>query len=423
MKKSIKQLLSSYLQSGINSDTPFYEVQKIYFFNLIFLFAIPFAFIVLVINFFSHLYILSLINTLQLIIFWFAFWITKKSKHLNLLPLILIILVLIGVLSAWFFKNGSEYRLLLWIIAGIVLFDNKWKYALFTFFISAAFVAIRLNELNLLEVSYLELTEKTIKILFPLIIFSICLFYLKKIYFEYQFKLEKAISEISAAKKYRDHLLNIVIHDLRSPLSSILGISNIIKNEIVQDTEQGELIQFIKDAATQSLDLINDLLLTNEGPLDQSTFKKTDLNAFIEHCLPALQIKASEKNIQIKKGLNPMPVMVFIVPNKIERVVNNLITNAIKFSYINSTIQVQVYTQEKQAFLVIKDNGIGIAKENQEKIFDTFTMVKRKGTAGEKSYGLGLSICKQIMEQHQGTVNVESNENEGSRFFVQLPLV
>jgi signal transduction histidine kinase len=104
-------------------------------------------------------------------------------------------------------------------------------------------------------------------------------------------------------------------------------------------------------------------------------------------------------------------------------VVNNLITNAIKFSFLGTTIQVTISINDKFARIQVKDEGIGIPTSVQPQIFEMFTSAKRHGTVGERSYGLGLSICKQIVEELGGRIWFESVEAKGSSFFVELPLV
>jgi len=116
-------------------------------------------------------------------------------------------------------------------------------------------------------------------------------------------------------------------------------------------------------------------------------------------------------------------LVALIDPDKIDRVVTNLVNNAIKFSNPNSVINISLSREKDEAVIAVKDHGIGIPEDKKDRVFDTFTEAKRKGTSGEQSFGLGLSICKQIIEVHKGKILVESKEGQGSSFFVRLPLV
>ena len=97
-----------------------------------------------------------------------------------------------------------------------------------------------------------------------------------------------------------------------------------------------------------------------------------------------------------------------------------LLVNAIKFSRANATIRVTVSESEKEVTIAIHDEGIGIPPAIAKQVFDPFTSAKRKGTAGEQTYGLGLYICKQIVEAHGGQIWFESEEEKGSTFFIRL---
>jgi len=109
-------------------------------------------------------------------------------------------------------------------------------------------------------------------------------------------------------------------------------------------------------------------------------------------------------------------------PEKMKRVVFNLVTNSVKFSKKDTTIILSAKTVGKKVFIEVADNGIGIPEKLIPEIFNISKSGKRKGTDGEKSYGLGLNICKRIVEAHDGSINVQSQEGKGSTFTVELPL-
>ncbi len=106
---------------------------------------------------------------------------------------------------------------------------------------------------------------------------------------------------------------------------------------------------------------------------------------------------------------------------KINRVVNNLLINAIKFSNDNKQITVTTSVKNKKVQIAVKDDGIGIPDKLKDKVFEKFTKAKRKGTMGEPTFGLGLSICKEIVEYYHGFIWFESIENEGTTFYLEFP--
>ena len=107
---------------------------------------------------------------------------------------------------------------------------------------------------------------------------------------------------------------------------------------------------------------------------------------------------------------------------RVERMINNLLSNAIKFSPAGEKITIELEHRGTMVLISVADKGIGIPAEVQSELFNTFSAARRKGTAGEKSFGLGLSISKQIIEAHRGKIWVESKPGNGSVFYVELPV-
>jgi len=134
-----------------------------------------------------------------------------------------------------------------------------------------------------------------------------------------------------------------------------------------------------------------------------------------------LRFKASEKHQEII--LDPLTTIeqLYINREMIWRVISNLISNAIKFSPVGETIHLRCVNEPSHIQISVADHGIGIPNEMKDKVFNIFTDAKRAGTIGEKSFGLGLSICKQIIEKHQGKIWFESKTSKGTTFYVRLP--
>ncbi|TAJ53983.1 MAG: ATP-binding protein, partial [Chitinophagaceae bacterium] len=135
-----------------------------------------------------------------------------------------------------------------------------------------------------------------------------------------------------------------------------------------------------------------------------------------------LQVTAAQKNSRIAENYWVGELMVQADKHRIIRVLTNLVNNAIKFSAAGSVISIQTNRQDNHAIFTVCDTGIGIPKEDQERVFDMLTHTRRRGTEGEISYGMGLSICQEIIEAHGGKISLESEVGKGSCFSVQLPL-
>jgi len=145
-----------------------------------------------------------------------------------------------------------------------------------------------------------------------------------------------------------------------------------------------------------------------------------ELGAMLRHCADLLRQQAEAKGLQI--ALKVVPAMVVASRQKLWRVVSNLIANAIKFSHESGVIEVGLQVSPSGIIIAIRDEGIGIPPQLQNKLFSHEPDAQRTGTAGEPSFGMGLLISKQIVEAHDGRIWVESEEGTGSTFFVELPI-
>jgi two-component system, OmpR family, sensor histidine kinase VicK len=232
--------------------------------------------------------------------------------------------------------------------------------------------------------------------------------------------LEKTLEELKSSGLEKDRILRTVAHDLRNPIGGIASLTLAMADDDYTD-EQKELINLIKETSNNSLELINEILeVTNNGTI-QLKKELVEINSLISRSVELLRFKAAEKNQQIKLELLAKPCELLISREKIWRVISNLISNAIKFSPIGGDIYVKISGSKNTIEITVKDGGIGIPENIKHKVFNMFTEAKRPGTAGEKSFGLGLSISKQIIENHDGKIWFENNMIQGTTFHISLP--
>jgi signal transduction histidine kinase len=188
------------------------------------------------------------------------------------------------------------------------------------------------------------------------------------------------------------------------------------------EAQKLEYLEMIKSACNSSLTLIAEIMATADISNKNIEKEPTLLNEFINDCAAILELKVKEKNQQLIVQLPDLDTTVMLNPEKMKRVVFNLVTNSVKFSKKDTTIILSAKTVGKKVLIEVADNGIGIPEKLIPEIFNISKSGKRKGTDGEKSYGLGLNICKRIVEAHDGQISVQSEENKGSTFIVELPL-
>jgi signal transduction histidine kinase len=151
--------------------------------------------------------------------------------------------------------------------------------------------------------------------------------------------------------------------------------------------------------------------------------KKTNLAEFIKRCINLNSFYAEKKNIKLIFEFEENIPDIDIDPSKMEQLLNNLISNAIKFSHNNKRIRINLKKEaDKEVLISVKDEGQGIPEKEKEKLFKPFEKLSVRGTAGESSTGLGLAITRKIAEGHGGKIRAESTVGKGSTFYVTLPV-
>lgn len=234
-------------------------------------------------------------------------------------------------------------------------------------------------------------------------------------------QLEIAMEALQKTLGEKDSILKLVAHDLRTPVASIPTMVEIIMTE-ENEEQKKEYLEMIKSACNSSLTLIAEIMATADISSNNIEKEPTLINEFIDDCAAILDIKVKEKNQQLSVQYLEKDISVPLNPEKMKRVVFNLVTNSVKFSKSGTVITLSLQVKNNHAIIEITDEGIGIPEKILPEIFNISKSGKRKGTNGEKSYGLGLNICKKIVEAHDGKISVKSQEGKGSTFTVALPL-
>lgn len=232
--------------------------------------------------------------------------------------------------------------------------------------------------------------------------------------------LEYALDELKLKSQEKDRILRTVVHDLRNPIGGIASLTSVM-TEDDYTAEQKEQLNLIKETSFNSLELINEILEATNTATAKLNKELVDINALLSNSVELLRFKAAEKKQVIKLELLDNTQELLMSREKIWRVISNLISNAIKFSQANTQIVVWAKNLESEVQISVKDQGIGIPEKLKSQVFNMFTDAKRPGTEGEKSFGLGLSICQQILEKHDGRIWFDSDTEDGTTFYFSLP--
>jgi signal transduction histidine kinase len=229
------------------------------------------------------------------------------------------------------------------------------------------------------------------------------------------------LQELNATK---DKFFNIIAHDLKNPFNGILGISDhIITSWSVNSYEETiSMVKMIRDSSQNAFNLLENLLEWSRAQTDRIEFKPEYflLKNLINEVVGLLKDVADQKKISID-CLVDENLRMYADKNMIHTVLRNLVANAIKFTELNGKITVSAEMNNEQVIVSVKDNGVGISKENKAKLFKISEKITSLGTQNEKGTGLGLLLCKEFIDKHNGTIRVETEPGVGSDFIVTVP--
>ena len=234
-----------------------------------------------------------------------------------------------------------------------------------------------------------------------------------------------AIQEESKLLKQVDNLkqnfISLMSHDLKTPVAKIAGIADILKIKFDNTEEQTELIDNVVHSTKELNNFINSILDLTKIESQNLTLRKDskDVNKIIEGIVEKLEFEAGSKEMEIETELSPLyPIQIDTV--LMNRVISNLIENAIKYAGKGKTVWVKTWDDADWVYIEIKDNGTGIGPDDLAHIFDKFYRVKNDSTHSIKGSGLGLYLVKYFIELHNGVITATSQLGEGTSFIIKL---
>ena len=233
--------------------------------------------------------------------------------------------------------------------------------------------------------------------------------------------------KLSESKKAQEEFILNISHDLRSPLNIILSILQCYKDDY-KDIGKGDQcrdhMEIIKRNGYKILKLINNLIDTTklEKKHYNITRENIDIINLIEWNVSSIDKYAKQKNISLVFDTNVEECVMAIDPQAIDRIIMNLISNAIKFSPHGSSIYINTWKSINQITISIRDEGIGIPKEEQNLIFNRFIQSSKNKKNENSGSGIGLDLVRYLTKAHKGSIELRSEENSGSEFIIKLPI-
>ena len=231
------------------------------------------------------------------------------------------------------------------------------------------------------------------------------------------------IQQIKELDQQKDHFISVASHELKTPITSIKGYVQILES-IYKESEDAFLKKSLTAVDKQIVkltNLISDLLDLSKLKLGNLHLVKESfkMNELIEEVVEEMRLVKRDYTIEVNLQKD---APVFADRERISQVLVNFLTNAIKYSPKNKLIEVRSFIDENYFTVVVKDRGIGINKQSQEKIFERFYRVEGTNEKTYPGFGIGLFICSEIIQRHNAKIGVESVPGEGSEFYFSLPI-
>lgn len=225
------------------------------------------------------------------------------------------------------------------------------------------------------------------------------------------------------AARLKHEFITNMSHEIRTPLNSILGFSQLLKNPECTEEKHQKYLSNISLSANHLLEVVNSIL--NFSKIESGglslCMEKFNLQEAIQETVLSIKSMAIQKNITIKTELTEEIIEADML--KFKQIMLNLLSNAIKFTNDEGQVTIRTKTKKNMILVEVEDTGIGIAKEDRHKIFKYFTQLDSSPSRNNEGTGLGLVLAKKLVELHNGTIDFESKEGKGSKFWFTLPKV
>ena len=218
----------------------------------------------------------------------------------------------------------------------------------------------------------------------------------------------------------KDTLMNIMVHDLKAPLNNIKGLTSLVAMDGAVNKDQQYYLKLINDATMSGLEMITDVLdaySVESG--DTISQDEIDVQDFLTHRVNAFRKTASEKNVAVSADTEQIQLRTD--KGYLSRILDNLISNAIKFSPAGTAVTVQAGRENGHVWFSIRDQGPGFSENDKKHLFKKFKKLSARPTAGESSNGLGLAIVKILVDRLGGNIELISTQGQGSEFVIKLP--
>ena len=235
------------------------------------------------------------------------------------------------------------------------------------------------------------------------------------------------ISSLKALNRMRANFISMVSHELRTPLNSVHGFIDLLMQGHMGELteEQHTYLGYAQEGVGQLISIAEDILLMTRSDLGQFEIKPEEVNfrVLARQVVSSLKPQALKADVVINKDIPSPSPLLYVDPQRMKQVLNNLVTNAIKFTPPGGTVTIAAQAYDEHFVIIsVSDKGFGIAPEDQPHVFERFYQSNHRQQSKLGGYGLGLPIAKLIVEQHSGEIGFETEVNRGTTFYFTAPV-
>jgi signal transduction histidine kinase len=237
-------------------------------------------------------------------------------------------------------------------------------------------------------------------------------------------RLREDAERLRELDRMKDEFISLVSHELRTPLTSIRGYVELLEEDERLSDEQQRYLAVVGRNTSRLLDLVGDLLFLAQVDAGKLAFelRPVELDLLVEECVEASLPAADAKGIELVSSAQRLPSPLQGDPGRLAQVLDNLVSNALKFTPAGGRVEVRLSAMDGVALIEVEDTGLGLAANEQEQLFERFFRSSRASENAIPGTGLGLAIAKTIVERHGGRIQLESTVDVGTTVRVELPL-
>ncbi len=406
---------------GAHPEMSYIDFKRVYMINLIALLCLLPTIFFSILNFIDHRYILSAINFSNSICAFTVLLLQYYEKHNIAKATLLTSNSVFFFLGALLYKNGGEYFLLCTLIVSMLMYDNRKIHIILCLTVAFLISLLYLLPDILPPNQQVPRSRSVFNIINALAFMVVAVNFFLDIIYKNMKKIEHQRRHLEYLNRDKEKIFSIIAHDIKSPFANLEALVFMFRNQMLDSTTSQEYIQQIYQQIKQQNQALDDLLQWGSSGMQGMDTKASALliKPMIQQIIKGFIENTQSK--QLKININ-IPIETQIIANRDHTIIilRNLISNAIKFSYANGNINIYASTDDHYTHIHIQDEGIGIPPSKSALLFNEIQQ-KSFGTEDEPGSGVGLVLCKDLIERNKGVVNIQSTPNKGSVFSVGLP--